>query len=44
MYEKEKGTFYGSLCAYLVDIKKFYELNYVVLNWKIIKMYLPEKK
>jgi hypothetical protein len=44
MYEKEKDTSYGSLCAYLVGIKKFYELNDVVLSWKKIKMYLPEKK
>jgi integrase len=44
VYEKEKGTSYGSLCAYLAGIRKFYELNDVVLNWKKIKMYLPEKK
>jgi hypothetical protein len=44
VYEKEKGTSYGSICAYLAGIRKSYELNDVVLNWKKIKLYLPEKK
>jgi site-specific recombinase XerD len=30
VYQKDKGTSYGSICAYLAGIKKFYELNDVM--------------
>ena len=42
--EKEKGTSFGSLCAYLTAIKMFYDLNDVMLNWKKIIIGICQRK
>jgi hypothetical protein len=42
--EKEKGTSFGSLCAYLTAIKMFYDLNDVVLLWKKINICICQRK